>query len=154
MSVPTPNVIRAIRTIKMADFAKAKFAYLVRFEEFKWMSYLTIQHLVHENLIRVLVSNAILEQVGEPDKDPCRIVVINTFVTGVSVRVIHGYMATTFDMSDSCRSDEHEGFPMSMLIPNNNILNLPLYDKLLHLFISHFFQPIGSKHTTVRQIDY
>ena len=41
-----------------------------------------------------------------------------------------------------------------MLIPNDNAPNLSLHDRLLHLFVWHFFQPIGSKHTTICQIDY
>ena len=46
--------IRDICTIKMTDFVKAKFKYLVRFKEFGWMSYLTTQYPVHENLLWVL----------------------------------------------------------------------------------------------------
>ena len=52
------------------------------------------------------------------------------------------------------RSDEHEGFPLSILVPNDNAPDLPLDEKLLHLFISHFFRPIWSKYTTVCQIEY
>ena len=64
----------------MANFAKAKFKYLVTLEEFAWMSYLTIQHPIHENLIWVFFSNATLEEAGEEDKDQCCIVVINIFL--------------------------------------------------------------------------
>ena len=64
---------------------------------------------------------------------------INTFVMGVPIQVTQGDIATTFDMLDKGRNDEHEGFSMSMLIPNNNALDLQLHDKFLHLVISHFF---------------
>ena len=139
-----------IRTIKMIDFKKAKFKYLTRFEKFGWMSYLTTKHPIHENLLKVFFADATLENTDEGDKDPCKVVVINTFVVGVPIRVIQGVVAQTFDIPDSGRSNEHEGFPMTMLIPNDNALDLPLHERLLHLFISHFFQLVGSKHTTVR----
>ena len=85
----------------MTDFVEAKFKYLACFEEFKWMLYLTNQYLVHENLIRVLFSNATLEQTGQHDQDPCYIMAINAFVMGVPIRVIKGDVATAFDMTDS-----------------------------------------------------
>ena len=91
----------------MADFVEAKFAYLARFEEFKWMSYLTTQYTIHENLIRVFFSNAFLEQAGELDEDTCHIVAINTNVIGVPIRVIQEDIAIAFDMPDSSRSDDH-----------------------------------------------
>ena len=46
----------------MADYVELKFQYLVTFERFGWMPYLTTQHLVNENLLRVLFSNATLEK--------------------------------------------------------------------------------------------
>ena len=67
----------------MANFVDAKFKYLERFEEFKWMTYLITQHPIHENLLRVFFSNATLESIDEEDEDPCQIVAINTFVMGV-----------------------------------------------------------------------
>ena len=130
----------------MEDFVEAKFAYLARFEEFKCMSYLTTQFLVHENFIRVFFSNVSLKQVGEPDEDSCRIVAINTYVMVVSIWVTQEDVATAFDMQDNGYSDEHERFLVSMLIPNDNASNLQLHERLLHLFISHFFDP--------HQIDY
>ena len=57
-------------------------------------------------------------------------------------------------MPDEALSDEHVVYPPSMLIPNDNASDLPLHDRLLHLFVSHFFRPIGLKHTTVHPIDY
>ena len=98
------------------------------------MPYLTIQHSVHENLIQI-------EEVGEKDEDPCCIVVINTFVMGAPIRVTQEEVATTFDMSGEGLSDEHASYPLTMLIPNDNALDLQLNDRLLHLFISHFFNP-------------
>ena len=99
-------------------------------------------------------SNATLEQTSEPDEDLCHIVTINIFVMGRPIRITERDVATSFNLPDrSCRT-EHEGFPSSMLIPNDNALDLPLNDRLLHLFVSHFFHPIGLKHTMVRQIDY
>ena len=94
---------------------------------------------VHENLIRVFFSNAILEEVGEKDEDPCCIVVINTFVMGVLIRVTQSDVVITFNIPNRGRSNEHEGFPLRKLIPNDNAPNLPLYERLLHMFISHFF---------------
>ena len=88
------------------------------------MSYLTTQYPVHENHIRVFFSNASLKQAGEHDEDPCRIVSINTYVMGVPIWVTQKNVATAFDMPDSSHNDEYEGFPMSMLIPNNNALDL------------------------------
>ena len=61
----------------MVDFIKAKFQYLATFERFGWMSYLTTQHPIHENLFRVLFSNATLENAGEEEEDLCHIVAIN-----------------------------------------------------------------------------
>ena len=57
-------------------------------------------------------------------------------------------------MLDSGLVDEHARFTQSMLITNGNAPDLPLHERFLHLFISHFFQPIGLKHTTMRHIDY
>ena len=51
----------------MADFFETKFKYLATLEEFGWMSFLTVQYLVHENLIRVFFSNATLVDVGKED---------------------------------------------------------------------------------------
>ena len=68
---------------------------------------------------------------------------------GVLIRVTQEEVATTFDMSDEGLNDEHASYPFTMLIPNDNAPDLQLHDRLLHLFISHFFQPIGSKHTTI-----
>ena len=68
---------------------------------------------------------------------------INTFVMGVPIQVSQGDVATAFDMLNSSYSDRHEGLPMSMLIPNDNAPDLMLHDRLLHLFISHFFRSIG-----------
>ena len=118
------------------------------------MSYLTTQHPVHENLLRVFFSNTMLESTDEEDEDPCKVVAVNTIVIDVPIQVTQGMMAQTFDMPDSDCSDEHEGFPMSMLIFNDNAPDLPFHERLLHLFISHFFWPIGSKHMIVHQIDY
>ena len=56
--------------------------------------------------------------------------------------------------ADKGLSDEHEGFPISIMIPNDNALDLPFHERALHLFISHFFRPTRSKHTTVRHTDY
>ena len=66
---------------------------------------------------------------------------INTYVMGVSIWVTQKDVATAFDMLDSDRNDKHEGFSMSMLIPNDNAPDLQLHDRLLHLFISHFSNP-------------
>ena len=90
---------------------------------------------IHENLIQVFFSNATLKQVGEPDKDSCRIVAINNFIMGVPIQVTQGDVATTFDMLDSGCNDEHEGFLVSKLIPNDNALDLQLHARLLHFFI-------------------
>ena len=84
-------------------------------------------------------SNAMLEEVSEEDEDPCRIVEINTFMMGRPNRVTEGEVATTFEMSDECFSDEHTSNPPTMIIPNENTLDLPLHERLLHLFVSHFF---------------
>ena len=59
--------IQDIHTIKMADFVEAKFKYLMRFEKFKWMPYLTTQYPIHENHIQVFFSNATMKQAGEHD---------------------------------------------------------------------------------------
>ena len=75
----------------------------------------------------------------EHDEDLCRIVVINIFVIGVPIWVIQGVVAKTFVMLDNGLGDEHAGFPQSMLIPNDNAPDLPLHERLLHLFIFHFF---------------
>ena len=69
----------------MADFIEAKFQYLVTFEQFGWMPYLTTQYPVHENLLRVFFSNAILENASEEEEDTCRIVAINTFIIDRSI---------------------------------------------------------------------
>ena len=66
----------------MADFVDAKLKYLTHFEEFGWITYLTTQYLVHENLLSVFFSNATLEDIGKEAEDPCQIVAINTFVMG------------------------------------------------------------------------
>ena len=138
----------------MVDFVEAKFQYLATFEQFEWMPYLITQHLVHENLFMVFFYNATLENAGEEKEDSCRIVAINTFVMGRPIWITQEDVATTFDMPNKGLNDEHTGYPPSMLIPNDNALDLLLHDRLLHLFMSHFFRPIGSKHTTVHQIDY
>ena len=131
--------IREIRTIKMTDFTKAKFKYLTTFEKFGSMPYLTIQHPVHENLIWVFFSNATLEDAGEKVEDPCRIVAINTFVMGMPIRVYQGDVAIVFKMPEKSLDDDHAIYPPTMLIFNDNALDLQLHDRLLHLFISHFF---------------
>ena len=113
------------------------------------MPYLTNQYPVHENLIRLFFSNATPEQAGEYDEDPCRIVAINTFVIGVPIRVTQEDVAIAFDMSDSDCNDEHEGFPVSMLIPNDNALDLLLHERLYICSYLIFFRLTGSKHTTV-----
>ena len=64
----------------MVDFVEAKFQYLETFERFGWMPYMTSQHPIHENLLRVFFFNATLENVGEGKEDSCHIVAINTFV--------------------------------------------------------------------------
>ena len=134
----------------MANFIEAKFKYLARFKKFGWIWYPTTQYPVHENLLRVFFSNATLEDTDEHDEDPCRIVVINTSMMGMPILVIQEVVAKTFAMSDNDFSDEHVGFPLSMLISNDNASNLSFHKRFLHFFISHFFRPIGSKHITVR----
>ena len=57
-------------------------------------------------------------------------------------------------MSDKVFRDKHANYPATMLIIDDNASDLPLHERLIHLFVSHFFRPIGSKHTTIRQIDY
>ena len=64
---------------------------------------------------------------------------IDTFVMCVPIWVTQGDIATIFDMPDNDRSDEHERFSMSMLIPNDNASDLWLHDRLPHLFIFHVF---------------
>ena len=71
-----------IHTVKMADFVKAKFKYLAHFKQFGWMSYLTTQYPVHENLLRVFFSNVTLENADKHDEDLCHIVAIKTFFHG------------------------------------------------------------------------
>ena len=124
--------IRKICIIKMANFVEAKFKYLATFEEFGWMPYLTIQHSACENLIRVFFSNATLEEAGEEDEDPCYIVVNITFVMGVPIWDTQRDVATAFEMLDGL-------LPPTMLILDDNSHDLQLQDRLLHLFISHFF---------------
>ena len=128
-------------------FFEAKFKYLVTFEEFGWILHLTVKYTVHENLIRVFFSNATLEDAGEEDEDPYRIVVINTYVMCITIQVTQENVATLFDIPDKGLSDEHVGY-----LPNAPAL--PQHDRFVHLFVSHFFWPVGSKHITVRQIDY
>ena len=53
----------------------------------------------------------------------------------------------TFDMLNNELYFGHEGFPLNMVIPNDNALDLPFHEKVLYLFISYFFRLIGSKHT-------
>ena len=74
----------------MVDFVESKFKYLVHFEEFGWMSYLTTQYLLHENLLRVFFSNPTLEYTDEHDEDPYKIVAINTFVMVYLFRSLKG----------------------------------------------------------------
>ena len=57
--------VKEIRIIKMANFVEEKFKYLTHLEKFGWMSYLTTQYPVHENLFWVFFSNAALKDVGE-----------------------------------------------------------------------------------------
>ena len=134
----------------MVDFVEAKFKYLATFEEFGWMPYLIVQDLVHENLVQQFFSNATLENTDEEDEDLCRIVATNTFLMGVPIQVTQDSVATAFDMLDEGFSDEYTSYPTTMLIPDGNAPDLPLRERLLHLFVSHFFRPIGSKHTTIR----
>ena len=68
---------------------------------------------------------------------------INTFVMGVPIRVTKRLMVETFDMLDEGLAFEHERFSFSMVIPNDNALNLPFHERVLHLFISTFFDPLG-----------
>ena len=82
---------------------------------------------MHENLLRVFSSIATLENANEHDEVPCRIVVINTFVMGMPIRVTQRVVPERFNMSDIGLSDEHEGFPMSMVIPNDNALDLSFH---------------------------
>ena len=84
----------------MANFVEAKFQYLVTFERFGWMSYLTTQFPVHENLLKVLFSNAILENESEEEEDLCRMMEINTFVMGRPIWITQEDVAITFDMPD------------------------------------------------------
>ena len=114
----------------MANFGKAKFKYLTTFEEFGWILYLTTQHLVHENLLWVFFSNATLESTREEDEDPFQIVVINTFLIGMTIAVTQGDVAMAFDISDGGLSDKHVGFPMSILIQHDNALDLHLHERL------------------------
>ena len=115
---------------------------------------MTTQYPVHENLLQVFFLKATLEDANRRDEDLCRIVVIHTFVMGVPIWVTQGVVVETFVMLDNDLGDEHVDFPQSMLIPNVNVPDLPFHERVLHLFISHFFRPIGSKHITVCQIDY
>ena len=108
--------VRDILKFKMADFVEAKFKYLATFEEFEWRLYLTVQHPIHKNLVWVFFSNAILENAGEGDDNPCRNVAINTFVMGVSIRVTQDNVATTFGMPNKGLSDKHSSYPSTMLI--------------------------------------
>ena len=93
----------------MADFEKAKFKYFARFDEFKWIPYLTTQYPIHENLIQILFSNFALASAAEGDKDLYRIVAINTFIMGMPIRITQRDVVETFGMLDSDYSDEHEG---------------------------------------------
>ena len=69
----------------MVDFVEAKFKYLKCFENFGWMSYLTTQYHVHDNLLHVFFSNTTLDNVDEKDEDSCRMVTINNFIMGVPI---------------------------------------------------------------------
>ena len=84
------------------------------------MPYLTTRYPLHENLLKVLFSNATLENMGEEEEDSCRIVAINTFVIGWPIRITQEDVATAFDMPDKGLSDEHTGYLPSMLIPHDN----------------------------------
>ena len=118
------------------------------------MPYLTTQYPIHKNLLRVFFSNATLENADEHDEDPCCIVSINTFVIGVPIQLTRRVVAETFATLDNDLGDEHVGFPISMVMPNDNALDLPFHERVLHLFIFHFFRPIRSKHTIVWHTDY
>ena len=82
------------------------------------MSYLTTQYSMHENLLWVFFSNATLEDADQHDEDLCHIVAMNTFVMGVPIRVTQRVVAETVAMPGNSFGDEHIGFPLSMLIPN------------------------------------
>ena len=99
-------------------------------------------------------SNTTLEVAVEGSKDPCWIVAINTLVMGVPIRVTQNMVAETFNMPNEGLDSEREGFSLNMVIPHDNASNLPFHERVFHLLISHFFLPIGSKHTTVRHTDY
>ena len=115
-----------IHTIKMEDFVEAKFKYLARFEQFRWMSYLTTQYLVHENLLQVFFSNATIKSTNEQDEDLCRIVTINTFMMGVPIGSCKEWWSklltcqiTTLVMSTRV-SLWARGFPMIMLYTSHS----------------------------------
>ena len=69
--------------------------------------------------------------------------VINTFFMDVPIRLTQENVVTTFDMPDEGLSDEYASYPATMLIPNDNTPDLALHERLLYLFVSHFFWPIG-----------
>ena len=101
----------------MADFFEAKFKYLVTFEEFRWMPYLTVQYSVYENLIREFFSNATLEDASKKDEDSCRIGEIHTYVIGITIRVTQENVATAFSIPNEGLSDEHASYPTTMSSP-------------------------------------
>ena len=93
---------------------------------------------MHENLHRVFFSNFILKDVGKDDEKPCLIVTINTFLLGVTIQVTQVIVVKICRMLDNSIDSEHEGYPSSMLVPNDNSMDLLFYKRLLHLFNSHF----------------
>ena len=79
---------------------------------------------MHEILLRVFFSNAMHEDAGEDDKEPCWIVAINNFVMGMPIQVTQAMVAKIFEMLDSGLDSEHEGYPSSMIVPHDNAPDL------------------------------
>ena len=52
-------------------------------------------------------------------------------------------MDKTFDLLNSDLDSEHKGSPLSMVILYGNAPDLPFHERVLHLFISFFFEPLG-----------
>ena len=118
------------------------------------MPYLITRYPVHENLLQIFFSNVVLENTSEESENPYRIMAINTFMMGMPIWITQGVVAQVFGLSDDGVNSEHKGYLSNMIVPNDNTPFLLFHERLLHFFITHFFQSIGLKHTIIRYSDY
>ena len=92
------RIVKKTRVIDYKFFCKSNFSFISTFDEFGWTKFLSLNYVVHENLVIAFYSNAICFEVDN-DGNAMFVDHITTFVTERTLMVTKKSIARVLEFS-------------------------------------------------------